>query len=376
MSKQVFTFDTDTGAFPPVFNDALGKTFAPAQLWQNINQQSTGKARAAFAGVRAGLTPAKVLCVGDSTTAGYNTSAAQSFPGFLPNAMGPIVPVSPGLSIPPRQINDPRWNMGGWPIINSFGWADSLALMSNGSGTGLATYTAGVMADTFDVYYFGTGGYGTLHLELDSGEKIDVDTSTAGTVKKATLVASAATKTHVLNMFNSSTLPVSVLGIEASLSTAPSIRIANAGVAGSASSQWGNAQGGVTGSGSAAAIRGYAPDLTIIMLGINDAKAAVPVATLQANLTATITAAKASGSVILASVVPTNTTPEATLEQTYRTSIAAFATAQNAGYVDIFGRFGSYSDSQALGMYSDGTHPSAIGYADMANVFAGAIRSI
>ncbi|ROS63921.1 GDSL-like lipase/acylhydrolase family protein [Curtobacterium sp. PhB172] len=381
------TLSSADGQLPTVVRSALASNIVDISTTEgaavaqaagregNFTVASMGRARAAFAGVRAGTRSAKILCVGDSTTAGYGTSSALSYPSRLVAALAAGVPARAGLSIPPRQVEDPRWSLGGWAVINSFGWADSLALMSDNPGVGLASYTPGALADTFDVYYFGTGGYGTLHVELDTGEKIDVDTSgAAGSVQKVTVTASVATANHVVNFYNPTPKPVAVLGVDAYVAATPNARVGNVGVSGSASGQWGSVQGAVTGSGSAAAIRAYAPDLTLIMLGINDAKMAVSVDAYLANVAATIAAAKASGSVMLLSVVPSNTPAEDALERQYRDALPGFARTQGVGFVDILGRFGSYAESQPLGMYSDGLHPSTIGYVDIATAVARAIE--
>lgn len=367
--------DSDSLLLPPAVMSAVAGKINPYR--QNFEVSTIGKARSAIAGMQAGSGAVKVLCIGDSTTAGYGASVLQSYPRQLVNALSPWLPAAPGLAIPPREVADSRWALNGWPVVTTFGWADSLALVSNGPGTGLATFTPGIAADTFDVYYFGTGGYGTLHIELDTGEKIDVNTADAGgSVRKATVTAAAATATHVVNLYNPSAQNVAVLGIDAYVAASQKMRIGNAGVSGTASSQWAASQGAVNGSGSAAAIRGYAPDLTIIMLGINDAKAGVSVEAFLSNLAATCAAGKASGSVILMSPVPSNTSDLSAREQAYQAALPAFAQSQGVAYVDVLGRFESYAASQPLGMYSDGLHPSIKGYADIAQVVATAIRAL
>jgi lysophospholipase L1-like esterase len=149
-----------------------------------------------------------------------------------------------------------------------------------------------------------------------------------------------------------------VIGIEAFHSTTRRVRFANVGISGSATSAWADNTTSLT------AIKAWAPDLTVIMLGINDAQQGIAPATYQANIQALISAAKASGDVVIMSMVPSDPTLASTVtnEKLYAATLPALASSNGAPFLDMYNRFGAFASP----LMANTLHPNAAGYADMA----------
>lgn len=156
------------------------------------------------------------------------------------------------------------------------------------------------------------------------------------------------------------TAAVVIIGVEPWSSVTPAILVGNAGQGTTTAASWADTT--AAGHDSAACIAKYAPDLTIIDLGINDAVASTPTAAFMASL-ATVAAAAASGDVIYKTMTPSsaNTGFE-----------AGYVSAQRASGVpciDTFTRWGGaggYAALNPLGFYFDTFHPSQAGYDDQA----------
>jgi hypothetical protein len=124
--------------------------------------------RRAIAKVLDATSDAKVLCVGDSTTAGYgssNTGTPQftSFPARLAYLLNSYVaPAAMGLGVPPTTsvaVNDGRWSAGtGWASY-AIGAGENASYLHTGPGTAALTYTPGgaLATDTYDATSPGNG---------------------------------------------------------------------------------------------------------------------------------------------------------------------------------------------------------------------------
>jgi lysophospholipase L1-like esterase len=143
------------------------------------------------------------------------------------------------------------------------------------------------------------------------------------------------------------------------LSTVHPIHIANVRISGSATGAWSASVTSLT------AIKGRAPDLTIIMLGINDAQTGISASTYASNIQAIITAAKVSGDVIIMSMVPSDPslTSTVSLGKQYASLLPGLAAANGILCLDVFSRFGATFVSPLM---QNTLHPKPAGYADMA----------
>jgi lysophospholipase L1-like esterase len=163
--------------------------------------------------------------------------------------------------------------------------------------------------------------------------------------------------------------PVYVSGIDSYLAGTKKVRVGNVGVPGSTSAQWAS-DVALTG---LSYIRGYAPDLMFIPIGINDARDSVSPATLQANLAAIIVAAQVSGDAVLMTMPPSFGAPYTTFEPQYQAVYRTLSATYNVPIVDIYGRFGGVWQTAFM---FDALHPNNYGYWDIAGAVSTFLKKI
>jgi lysophospholipase L1-like esterase len=221
------------------------------------------------------------------------------------------------------------------------------------------------------VYYHTLTTGGTLTLTATGGTPVVVNTQT-GTlgVGKATVISAAKNTTNTLTISATGAL-VNIVGIEPYDSTAIGVRIGNAGRNGATTEDWAT---DVLNIASIASIKAYAPDLTILSLGINDASFSVTPATFQTNMTTIITAAQVSGDVLLWVPHATSDPGESTI-QTYRAVYPDIAAASGCGLIDMHARFGPRSGN-ATAWWSDTHHLTYLGHLDMADAILAYLRNL
>lgn len=371
------TYAPITGS--PVYASAL---FTPA---------TSSTLRKGLARVRAGTGDCKILCVGDSTTAGVGVLSAPngagsplSYPYQLAAILhASLIPAARGLGIPPSNIGsgnpDTRWTAGsGWAPTSNFAWATGADYKwtSSASPANLV-YTDPVLADSYDVYYLKNTGLGTFTATATGGSGSVVNTSATTGIGKTTITAGSAATTNTVTIAPSASLgDVHIVGIEPSLSTTSRVRVGNAGVGSSRAVTHWNGNGSGAGWNSQACIKAYAPDLTIISLGINDAINAASASAYTAAVQPLITAAQVSGDVLILPPIPSTSSAAAGV----LTNEAAYVAAlQGLGYRygDLIARWPSGDAINTLGFMSgDAYHPNALGYADLAQWLAAGIRAV
>lgn len=359
-NPQIPSVDSDTKLFPDSVRRAQSRQGAP-MLPQSTFAAS--KWYSALGRVRLGTGNAKLLCVGDSTTAGFGATQAASWPALVQQRLNLDIAAQAGLAICMNlAVDTARWSLGGWQ--NAFGPGGGALYANAGTGTD-AVFTPGVTVDTIDVWWFQAAGKGAFVVKIDGVAQPAIDTSgPAGAWVKTTYTVTAGAS-HTVALQLPTGNPVSVLGVDAYLSTRNSVRVSNWGVSGSVTDTWVNAPYSLSG------ISSYAPDLTLVMLGINDANNAVSVSTWSANITSIVNEAKKSGDVVLMSVVPSNA-GTITTEQQYRAAAPGLAASLDIGFIDLFDRIGAYSAD----LYSDNLHPNARGYANMARYVMSGLRAL
>lgn len=340
--------------------------------------------RKAMARVRTGTADAKILCVGDSTTAGVgvDTNSTQGLPGAYPHQMAVLMnaaglPAARGLGIPAPRSTDPdlRWAYGtGWTPYNGsgFGFGNYSDALAPSGVTTATTYTDAVLADRYDIYYLtNTSGLGSFAATATGGSTVTTNTTTATVgIGKVTVSAASAATTNVLTITpTAGNTGVHIIGVEPWLSTTKRVRVGNAGVGWSTTVDWAAAGNGATWN-AAAAIQAYAPDLSIISLGINDGIAATSVSTWLSALNTVIAACQVSGDVVLLAPIPATSAADAnavTLIPQYTASMRT----RGLPFADLEARFVSGDDSQVQGLRTDALHLNALGYADVAQMLAG-----
>lgn len=340
------------------------------------------KWRLALGKMRDGQADAKILCIGDSTTQGMGGSTAATVPAYtsypwrltsMLTSYG--IPASPGLALAHSTLNvaaDNRWTVGaGWAKFG-FGMAAAASFKATNPGGNLVfTPGGGVTYDSFDVYFIRTPGAGSLTITATGGTPSVIDTAT-GTrgVSKTTVTAASAATTNAVTI--SGTGIVYVLAVEPFLSTTKLVRVGNAGVGSSQTADW-----ATTGDfNSAAAIAAYAPDLTIVLLGVNDAAHSVAVtgvSGLQANMTTLLAAAKVTGDVIIMTPVPGSAAVVTTYLPLYQPVFYGLARTNAFPLLDLYARFGQAWNSVWM---ADVAHPNDAGYWDIAGAVAAYLRRV
>jgi len=350
------------------------------------NQSGPGLPRLAraLARVASGTGDMKLLYIGDSTTYGY---------GATPNGIGPTLsaaqhlvtagyPAALGLSVPghPGLPNvDPRWVANtGWTKTanNTATWGGANAAWVGNSPSGTLTFTPGngYSFDTFDIWYL-VGPFGTVNANVDGGPSTLINCNGPPGVAKTTITAPAGSA-HVVNLSGVSG-GVEIIGIEPSLSTVSKVRVANAGVAGATTAGWTTTDTTNAGYSPLDSIAAYAPDVSLIRLGINDANSlGMPLKTYLANLLVLANTAKATGDVIISSPTPVRPPAIAAFLAVYAAALPAFCAANGFAYIPQFDRWGGlglYAALNPIGYYNDVLHPSATGYADIATADVAAV---
>ncbi|OZD48661.1 hypothetical protein CH252_19230 [Rhodococcus sp. 06-1477-1B] len=380
-----------TGPFVPVGIDTDNLLPAPVEARLKAEREATALSMAA-AGPSRGIVPgrllkwrrklgelrsqvsdARVLVVSDSTGAGVGATVPvrDSYSAVLArqvNSSG--LPASLGLIIPPSQISndvnrDPRWTLGsGWTLeAKGFGNA-SVFGSAAGAGDLLLTVPTEVgPVDRYDVYYIGNGTSPSFSVNMPgrSSAAVVAPGSLNG-IGKIT-VTSAEITGPVVTVTPAAAGGTRIVGIEAYSSTRKRLLFANAGVPSTSSVGWIN--GGAY--GALPSIQAYAPDLTVISLGLNDSPVGgTSRAAFKANMTSIINAARVSGDVILMTFAPRSVDATAAnitmILEVYR----ELSDELGIQLVDVYSRWVSYAVSQPLGYWSDVLHPSTRGYADIA----------
>lgn len=351
------------------------------------NEAQLPRWRLALAKMLSGQANARVLFPGDSTTFGVASNNnngrtggdmnALSYPtqlaaqltqaGIISNAHGWM---GDGSSVyETRHTNDSRFVMGSsW---TQFAGTPSLGgqFFTASTNTTALAFTPAAPVDTFKVWFVQGTGNGVLSLDINGAGAITANTGvTPNQIGSATITGTLGTNT--LNIKWSSGGAVYVVGVEAYNSAVKSVNLINAGWSGAKVS---DLVGASQPYGAFASIPLFAPDLSVIDIGINDWLLGTSPAAYQTSLTNLVTQCQITGDVILVTPAPTAiaTTPQAT-QQPFITAMYAVAAAKNVPIVDNWARWGSQEAN--LPMYSSNSagnvHPNMIGYSDAARSVA------
>ncbi|HAP91099.1 MAG TPA: hypothetical protein DCR15_15870 [Arthrobacter bacterium] len=253
----------------------LSATYAPASGSANYAPKTTATVQGLPAWARKRMLatlaqgPCRVLCVGDSTTAGVysdsyttatgsvNQGGPNSYPAQLAKrltAMG--IPAEYSFCLPGHGGNDDsRWSLGTWGYA-AYGAGMNAAITSATAGQ-TATVTPTNVANTYIVYFFGDSGTGVFTAQATGGVSVSINTveTTAGIYGSAVVTASATASTNTITFTNTSGT-VFVVGVESYDSANPNkVRIMGAGVGGSKATVWNN----TSNPGALNFIKGYRP---------------------------------------------------------------------------------------------------------------------
>jgi len=337
------------------------------------------KWRKALSNVLIGQSNAKLLMVGDSTTAGLYAPGPNSYTNTPSNVMSRILNKSLVQTNTNSVHGDSTRNnpANGFTTFDSrvgavgfAAWNQSSFHTGGGNAFGNSTTTTSLVFtpiesfDTIDIYSIdNTGGYGQWTVNVDGGSTLaTVDNNGSRAIRKTTV--SCALGTHAINIQrNGVGGQVFIIGICCKNSTVKTVDIYNIGQGSAITADWVAVTGGI---GELSSITAYAPDLTIIDLSINDRRLGLYNSTFDTNLQTIVTTAKATGDVILCVPVPSSLSYSAYTTEVnignFNSAIYAVAKANNCLVFDKQQLMVSYTQGNAEGLYNDTLHPNAAGY--------------
>ena len=340
---------------------ALGSTFDSRTGLCNFKASHLAKTRGKIARAAAGLGPAKIAHVGDSITNGNQVDKfSQSYPARVRAALGALYP-SGGTGYVPGAF-DSRWTFGaGWTLQTATNF--NYQCTTNGS---TATFVSDVPGTIVTLTYRNTGA---LTVSIDGAAPVAVAASSSNTLKTYQVTGLADT-VHTVVVTNNSNFGY-ICGIE--VSRVNGLSVSNFGLSGSKTIDW--LLAGVTADYMApiAQLKAWAPDLVTVMLGTNDHRSgSVSAATYKTNLTTLVADLKATGIEVVLITPPPNDAGSSAIAP-YLDALYDVALTQDVPVLDVHDRWRSYSSTAALGLMSEGTHPNAAGYDDLATAVLAAI---
>jgi len=306
-----------------------------------------------------------ITAVGDSETAGTSLSGGgydTSWPARLATLLGPVVG---------------RWYEYGqqtatdslkWTLTNTSGTsgpgAEGILLIRPGDYVTITT----PVATTLKVRYANSGFVGALagNLQVTIDGTVVTTITPNGSASQATWTSgtlSNATHTMVLRNTHATAVAWCVAVYAGTAGTG--ITLNNAGLSGSSTDTW-QATHHLS-VWAHAARETSAVGIAFLSLGVNDAGLGIPVATYKTRLT---TLAQRMRGIWAATIIVIQPQPSGVPWATWLTYTEAareVADEQGCGIVDITQRWGPHDGTWgSTRLYSDVTHPSALGYRDIA----------
>lgn len=309
---------------------------------------------------RAGVRNARIGFIGDSTTGGVGATAQMAVPErFAALARARGWPVYAEHLFGSVDAPDPRLIQGSWTAALGTAGGD----MQHASAAGAPlVFTPTQPFDTIVVGYPTNGPLGSFAVGVDSGANLGI-VNQSGAPALASTTLTVPLGSHSVQLSWASGLAF-IASLRVYDSTRPGLEIANLGWSSSKAGDW-LSEGQPW--EALAAVQAYAADLWVINLGINDwLNGPTPVSVFEAAMTTLVTAAKLSGDVVLAT--PTPTAGNIAHAPAIVAAIRRLARQLDVGLYDLAERWGDEAalTASAPEWMSDGIHPSAGGYADIA----------
>lgn len=306
-----------------------------------------------------------ITAVGDSETAGTSLSGGgydTSWPARLATLLGPVVG---------------RWYEYGqqtatdslkWTLTNTSGTsgpgAEGILLIRPGDYVTITT----PVATTLKVRYANSGFVGALagNLQVTIDGTVVTTITPNGTSSQATWTSgtlSNATHTMVLRNTHATAVAWCVAVYAGTAGTG--ITLNNAGLSGSSTDTW-QATHHLS-VWAHAARETSAVGIAFLSLGVNDAGLGVPVATYKTRLTTLAQRMKGIWAATIIVIQPQPSGVPWATWLTYTEAAREVADEQGCGIVDITERWGPHDGTWgSTRLYADVTHPSALGYRDIA----------
>lgn len=306
-----------------------------------------------------------ITAVGDSETAGTSLGGGgydTSWPARLATLLGPVV--GRWYEYGQRTATDSLK----WTLTNTSGTsgpgAEGILQIRPGDYVTITT----PVATTLKVRYANSGFVGALagNLQVTIDGTVVTTITPNGTSSQATWTSgtlSNATHTMVLRNTHATAVAWCVAVYAGTAGTG--ITLNNAGLSGSTTDTW-QATHHLS-VWAHAARETSAVGIAFLSLGVNDAGLGVPVATYKTRLTALAQRMKGIWAATIIVIQPQPSGVPWATWLTYTEAAREVADEQGCGIVDITQRWGPHDGTWgSTRLYSDVTHPSALGYRDIA----------
>ena len=334
----------------------------------NLKPYHLRKTRALLGLAAAGVGTCKIAFCGDSTTEGVGSGSAvlqntMSWPAQFASLLN-----GKGYGVDGRGLvncypnNTGVWSQ--WSFSPALGTTNAYRQFNSGIGlafiiatstSSTATFTSDLAGTVADIYYLNSGGSFTY--SIDGGAAVTVTPNGSQTVGVVT-VTGLANATHTI-LITSTSANSQILGAMVRNSTTKGTFIYNSGLGGSKTADW--IQSGAWYGQANLVANGWHPNLSFLMLGINDLNTGVTSSTYKANMQTLITTLKASGDLVLVTPVPGSG-----LDLTaYLQALYELADSNDVPLIDLVDRWKDQPTMNGYGLYYDTLHPNAGGYADL-----------
>jgi lysophospholipase L1-like esterase len=335
----------------------------------------------ALAGLRAGAGRARLLVIGDSTSCGAGAgddgpfklhgAYARAWPQLLGQGEAPFPPVSANSLIGTQGVNqvapelyDPRVSPGhGWAAADGTATLGGAMWGHAGPPPGALAFTPARRFDSVTIRYLQQPGRGGFTVLADGATLGQV--TTAGAPAYATARFSSAPGTRSISIEPRDERPICIGAIETADSATPAIDVLQAAWFGA---RVANFAGNAAAWSPRNAIPLFAPHLTVINLTVNDSNNGTTPDDYRTRMQQIVTAARATGDVLLMTGAPSNT-PQAA-DGTLAGFIAILdelARVNGCALLDLTRRWGSFADAQRHFPYADNLHPGARANQDQAH---------
>jgi hypothetical protein len=372
-------FGTGVGLVDHGQLDANFAAIDPYPGFLNLDASLLKRWRGALSGVRAGVANAKMAFIGDSETAGAGVLTNALRLRAYPNKLGAMLTAQLGVPAGIQSIWADNGLASGGGFVNSesrvtmTGGFSVAGFFAVGGGfflttvAGNLTFTPTVSFDTVDIYW-AAGNVGVFTVDFGAAPVQTITQTGNFSYNKTTVTNALGINPISLKWVSGTATPHA---IHAYNSAIKEVSIWNWGAYGQSSAFF--AANALTWDACNAIQNVYQPNLTVIMIGINDARNAVIPGVYAANLQKTITACLVTGDVILMSNPPAGLleAPIAVQNGIFA-MMRALAISNNIPYVDLGQRWTSQAISVNYGYYAANgdLHPSDAGYSDIAQAIS------
>src|ERR1035437_849736 len=269
-----------------------------------------------------------------------------------------------------------RVTTGTWVDTNKIAGVTGLdAASANSSDTATpATKQVQTTATGFIIYWLGAAGGGSFTYSIDGGGATTV--STVGSGVQTTTISGLSNAYHalVLTVTVAGSAGVTLLGVDCQ-NTANGVRLNQIGNSGSQASDFLLADATSWESG----LTTLAPNLVVLMFGINEMNAGTTPASQAASLTsliARIRVALPNVDILLATPGDNGTVGTAYPMSAYTIAQSNLAVGQEVGFVDNLKVTGPYASANARGLYGNAAHINIYGGQLIANNMASYITGV